>query len=62
MSDGARELHRITSTSVRDMLDAYRVQAQAGSVTDQALERIIFGGARPVVHSLAPYPAEQRHE
>jgi hypothetical protein len=60
MSDEARELHRVISASVRDMLDAYRIQAQAGPVTDQALEEIIFRGAQPVVHSLALYPAEQR--
>jgi len=60
MSDEARELHRIISAGVRDMLDAYRIQAQAGPVTDQALEEIVFRAAHPVVDSLAPYPAEQR--
>ena len=35
MSDKASELHRIISASVRDMLDAYRIQAQAGSVIDK---------------------------
>ncbi len=44
MSDETRELHRIISASVRDMLDAYRIQAQAGPVTDHALEEIIFPG------------------
>jgi hypothetical protein len=42
------------------MLDAYRIQAQAGPVTDQALEGIIFRAAHPVVDGLAPYVAEQR--
>jgi len=28
----AEELHRIISASVRDMLDAYRIQAQVGPV------------------------------
>ena len=60
MSDEARELHRIIRASVRDMQDAYRIQAQSGPVTDQALEGIIFRAAHPVVDSLAPYPAEQR--
>ena len=60
MSDKARELHRIISASVRDMLDAYRIQAQAGPVSDQALEGIIFRAAHPVVDRLASYPAEQR--
>ena len=38
--DETRELHRIISASVRDMLDAYRIQATAGPVTDKALEEI----------------------
>ena len=57
MSDEARELHRVVSASVRDMLDAYRIQAQAGPVTDKAL---IFRAAHGVVQSLAPYAGEQR--
>ncbi len=36
----AQELHRIISTSVRDMLDAFRIQAQAGPVTDKALRGV----------------------
>jgi len=36
MSPEAEELHRIISASVRDMLDAYRIQASAGPVTDKA--------------------------
>ena len=60
MSDEARELHRIISATVRDMLSAYRIQAQAGPVSDQALEAILFRAAHPVVNILAPYPAEQR--
>jgi len=42
MSAEASGLHRIISETVRDMFDAYRVQAQAGPVSDQALEGIIF--------------------
>jgi hypothetical protein len=41
----------------RDMLDAYRIQAQAGPVTDKALEEILFRAAHGVVESLALYPA-----
>jgi hypothetical protein len=36
MSTEAEELQRIISASVRDMLDAYRIQAAAGPVTDKA--------------------------
>ena len=37
MSAESRDLHRIISASVRDMFDAYRIQAHAGPVTDKAL-------------------------
>ena len=37
MSDEASELHRIIRASVRDMLDAYRIQAQAGLVRVEAV-------------------------
>ncbi len=60
MNSEASELHRIISASVRDMLDTYRIQAQAGLVTDKALEEILFRAAHGVVQSLAPYPGEQR--
>ena len=60
MNTEAQEFHRIISASVRDMLDAYRIQAQAAPVTDKALEEIIFRAAHGVVQSLAPYPGEQR--
>ena len=60
MTDEARDLLRLISASVRDMLSAYRIQAQAGPMTDQALEQILFRAAHPIVTSLAPYPAEQR--
>ena len=60
MSTEAEELHRIISASVRDMLDAFRIQAAAGPVTDKALEEIVFRTEHGVVQSLAPYPREQR--
>ncbi len=56
MTEEAKELHRIISASVRDMLDAYRLQAQPGPVTDKALEQIIFRAALGITQSLAPYP------
>ncbi len=60
MSTETEELHRIISTSVRDMLAAYRIQASAGPVTDKALEEIVFRAEHGVVQSLAPYPRAQR--
>ena len=56
----AEELHRIISASVRDMLDAFRIQASAGPVTDKALEEILFRAAHGVVQSLAAYLGPQR--
>ena len=44
----------------RDMLSTYRVQAEPGPVSDQALDAILFRAAHPVVNILAPYSAEQR--
>jgi len=60
VSTEAEELHRIISTSVRDMLDAFRIQAQAGPLTDKALEEIVFRAEHGVLQSLAPYPRAQR--
>src|SRR5437667_3193282 len=56
MSTEAEELHRIISASVRGMLDAYRIQASAGPVTDKTLEEILFRAAHAVVQSLTPCP------
>ena len=60
MSTEAEALHRIISASVRDMLDAYRIQPRAGPVTDKALEEIIFRAEHGVIQSLAPYPGSSR--
>jgi hypothetical protein len=60
MSTEAEEIQRKVSASVRDMLDAYRIQASAGPVTDKALEEIIFRAAHGVVNSLVAYPGPQR--
>jgi hypothetical protein len=56
----AEELQRIISMSVKDMLDAYRIQAAAGPVTEQALEEIIFRAAQGVTGSLRPFSRDQR--
>jgi hypothetical protein len=60
MSTEAGEMQQIISASVSDMLSAYRIQAQPGPVSDQALEAILFRAAHPIVNILAPYPADQR--
>ena len=60
MSTEAEEIQRIISASVRDMLDAFRIQASAGPVGDKALGEIVFRAAHGVLQSLAPYPRDQR--
>jgi hypothetical protein len=60
MSTEAEELQRIISASVRDMLDAYRIQAAAGPVTDRAIEEIIFRAEYGVLQSLATHPGSER--
>ena len=60
MTTEAEEIQRIISASVRDMLDAFRIQASAGPVGDKALEEIVFRAAHGVLQSLRPYPREQR--
>ena len=49
MTEEAREgLHRIIGATVRDMVSAYRLQAQVGPMTEQALEGILFRDRRVV--------------
>jgi len=60
MSTEAEELQRIISTSVRHMLDEFRIQASAGPVTDTTLEEIVFRAEQDVLQSHAPYPCAQR--
>ena len=46
MTEEARELHRIIGATVRDMVSVYRLQAQVGPMTEQALEGILFRDRR----------------
>jgi len=48
MTEEARELRRIIGATVRDMVSAYRLQAQVGPMTEQALEGILFRDRRMV--------------
>jgi hypothetical protein len=43
-----------TGAKLSSMLDAYRIQASAGPVTDKPLEKIVFRAAHGVEQSLAP--------
>jgi hypothetical protein len=57
----ARELHRVITASVRELLETARLEAQAGAKWDaDQLERLIFRAAAPIVQSVAPLTAAQR--
>jgi hypothetical protein len=60
MGSEAEALYRIISASVRDMLDAYGIQASAGPVTDKTLEEIVFRAAHGIEQSLVRYPGPQQ--
>jgi hypothetical protein len=45
----ARELPRVITASVRELLETARLEAQAGMVDDAQLERVIFRAATPIV-------------
>jgi hypothetical protein len=58
----ARELHRVITASVRELLETARLEAQAGPLDATHLERLIFRAAAPIVHSMAPLTEAQRGE
>ena len=49
MTPDARELHRVITASVRELLETARLEAQAGRVDEAQLERLIFRAAAPTV-------------
>ncbi len=54
MSDSieAREWHRILRVSVRECLETWRLQAQAGPVTVEALETILARATVPILRQV----------
>ena len=58
----ARELHRVTTASVRELLETARIEAQVGPVDEDQIERLIFRAAAPIVQSVAPLTEAQRGE
>jgi hypothetical protein len=54
----ARKWQRIIRGSVREACDTWRVRAQAGPVTTEALEAIINSAAVPVLTLLQDLPPE----
>ena len=57
-NEEARKWHRIIRSSVREACDTWRIQAQAGPVTDAALETIVYRAAVPVLLLLENQPPE----
>jgi len=49
----ARELHRIITTNMHELLETARLEAQAGSMDATQVERLIFRAAAPIVYSVA---------
>ena len=58
----ARELHRVITASVRELLETARLEAQTGPMDDDQVERLIFRAAAPIVHSVAGLTEAQRGE
>ena len=62
MIPDARELHRVITASVRELLETVRLEAQTGAMDAAQVERLIFRAATPIVHSVAPLTDAQRGE
>ena len=60
MIPDARELHRVITASVRELLETARLEAQAGAMGVAEIERLIFRAAAPIVQSVAPFTEAQR--
>lgn len=57
-----RELHRVITASVRELLETARLEAQAGPMNVAEIERLIFRAAAPIVQSVASLTEAQRGE
>ena len=63
MIPDARELHRVITASVRELLETARLEAQAGAMDADRIERLIFRvfrAAAPILHSVTPLTEAQR--
>jgi hypothetical protein len=47
---------------VRELLETARIEAQAGPVDEDQIERLIFRAAAPIVHSVSSLTEAQRGE
>jgi hypothetical protein len=48
-ADEARKWHRVIRDSVREACETWRIQRQAGPVTSEALEAIVYRAAVPIL-------------
>ena len=62
MIPNARELHRVITASVQELLETARLEALTGAMDAAQVERLIFRAAAPIVHSVAPLTEAQRGE
>jgi hypothetical protein len=58
----ARELHRVITASVRELLETARLEAQASAMDTTQVERLIFRAAAPIVQSVTPLTDAQLGE
>ena len=58
----ARELHRVITASVHELVETARLEAQAGAMDVPEIERPIFRAAAPIVHSVSTLTEAQRGE
>jgi hypothetical protein len=56
--DEAKKWQRVIRSSVREACETWRIQAQAGPVTSEALEAIVNRAAVPVLALLQELPPE----
>jgi len=56
--EDARKWQRVMRDSVREACDTWRIQAQAGPVTSEALETIVYPAAVPILTLLQDQPPE----
>jgi hypothetical protein len=54
----AREWHRIIQASVRECLETWVLQAEAGPVTVEAIETIVTHSTGPIVRQVEERPPE----
>jgi hypothetical protein len=58
----ARELHRVITASVRELLETARLEAQAGAMDAAHVERLMFRAAAPILQSVTALTEAQRGE